>query len=167
MKTFKIKGNPLHYEICFGKDEILIRTDKWGLGQDVWNQKCPKSELSKDTTIQTAFGWRAWPAMRMTAIYFVLGVFFIHQINNWVNYIGYSFLILMVISGTQFVMKLTRTEWVNIIRKNGTKVAGVAFTPRQEALKTEFLKAYESYMENSNDGMAEPDGAGNVASRRA
>ena len=64
-------------------------------------------------------------------------------------------------------MKLTRTEWVNIIRKNGTKVAGVAFTPRQEALKTEFLKAYESYMENSNDGMAEPDGAGNVASRRA
>ena len=163
MKIFTLKSSPYHYEVNFGEEDLEVKVDKWGLKQEVWNYRCPRSELSPETTLTSSFGWRAWPVLKTSAIYLIVALLILGLTENWVRYLGYASLCLFLVCMVVFTLRLRKSEWVNILRRNGSRVCSVCFESKRMKEKEELLRLLREYVESGVGIGAEPVAGGNVA----
>ena len=75
-----------------------------------------------------------------------LTIVFYYLFDNWVRNLAYFFGASALLCIFMWAKRLKTTEWIQLLRKDGTRFYSIPFTKETELEKIEFIERFTNYM---------------------
>jgi hypothetical protein len=88
--------------------------------------------------------------MKMGATYFIIALLVYIFAEGVLQYLSLPFAFLFILAVAFSIRRMKTVTWVNIIRKDGSRLSAVPFTSKQDSQRIEFIDALRNYIQKPN-----------------